>query len=73
MRVTPSLPKRGRQHAGSIPLPPSFSEDFINLLMIIAIFGDVRVAGAEARCGGAPKGDCLSLSRISHENLNNQI
>ena len=32
MRVTPSLPQWGRQHAGSIPLTPSFSEYFFNLI-----------------------------------------
>jgi hypothetical protein len=39
-RVTPSLPQRGRQHAGSIPLPPRWLWFFINLLVIIAIGDD---------------------------------
>jgi len=38
-RVTPSLPQRGRQHAGSIPLIPLFFGVFINLLMVIALRG----------------------------------
>jgi hypothetical protein len=29
--------------------------------------GDAQAAGAEARCAGAPKSDCLFLSRISTE------
>jgi hypothetical protein len=37
MRVTPSLPQRGRQHAGSILLPPLLSEIFSTLSGIIAI------------------------------------
>ena len=44
-RVTPSLPQRGRQHTGSIPLPPLLSGFFINLLMIIAISGDDESGG----------------------------
>jgi hypothetical protein len=67
VRVTPSLPQWGRQHAGSIPLPPRLLRFFINLLMIIALLGDARAAGAEARCAEAPKCDCLFLSRISTE------
>ena len=35
--------------------------------MIIALLGDARAAGAEARCAGALKSDCLFLSRISTE------
>jgi hypothetical protein len=53
--VTPTLPKRGRQPKGSIPLPPLLPGFFINLLMIIAILGDARAAGAEARCAKNPQ------------------
>jgi hypothetical protein len=54
-RVTPSLPQRGGRHAGSIPLPPLLLRFFINLLMIIALLGDARAAGAEARCAKNPQ------------------
>ena len=66
MRVTPSLPQRGRQPKGSIPLDPHFRGIFINLLRDYHIFGDALAAGAEARCAGAPKSDfrgkCISFS-----------
>jgi hypothetical protein len=40
MRVTPSLPHRGRQHAGSIPLTPSFfGVLFSTFSGVIAIWG----------------------------------
>ena len=50
-----SLLQKGKQHTGSIPLTPSFLEVFINILRAIALLGDARAAGAEARCAGAPK------------------
>jgi hypothetical protein len=55
MRVTPSLPRWGRQHAGGIPLPPLLSDFSINLLMIIAIWGMPEAAGEEAQCAKSPK------------------
>jgi len=42
-RVTTSLPQRGRQPKGSIPLTPS--SFLINLLTAIATLGDARAAG----------------------------
>jgi hypothetical protein len=41
----PSLPRRRRQHVGSIPLPPLLLRFFINLLMIIALLGDDESGG----------------------------
>ena len=45
MRVTPSLPKRGKQHVGSILLPPLLLRCFINLLIIVALWGDDESGG----------------------------
>ena len=72
MRVTPSLPQRGRQHAGSIPLTPFLSGFSINLLVIIALLWDARAAGAEAHCAEAQKSDWLFLFRISTERENHK-
>ena len=71
--MTPPLPRRGRQHAGSIPLTPFLSGFSINLLVIIALLGDARAAGAEAYCAEAPKSDGLFLFRISTERENHKI
>jgi hypothetical protein len=73
MRVTPSLPHRGRHPKGSIPLPPLLLRFFINLLMIIALLGDARAAGAEARGAKSPKERLIVSLRISYENRNIQI
>jgi len=60
MRVTPSLPRRARQHAGSIPLTPfhpfsRLSREFLfNLQRAIAFFMDDS-AGAEAKVAAAKK------------------
>jgi len=67
MRVTPSLPQRGRQHAGNIPLPPLLSGFFINLLKLSHY--DARAAGADARYTGAPRSDCLFLFRVSTKQI----
>jgi len=40
---------------GSWSVTLSFLEVFINILRAIALLGDARAAGAEARCAGAPK------------------
>jgi hypothetical protein len=56
MRVSPSLPQRGRQSKGSIPLTPSFLKSIIfNLIKDYRTMGDARAAGAEARCKKEPK------------------
>ena len=47
-RVTPSLPQRGKQPKGSIPLTPSFFGVFFNLIRSYRNRGDARAAGAEA-------------------------
>jgi hypothetical protein len=70
--MTPSLPQRGRQHAGSIPLTPFLSGFSINLLVIIALLWDARAAGAEAHCAEAQKSDWLFLFRISTERENHK-
>ena len=44
----------------------------ISLLVIIALLGDARAAGAEAYCAEAPKSDCLFLFRISTERENHK-
>ena len=67
MRVIPSLPQRGKQPKGSILLPPLLSGFFINLLMIIAIWGMPERRGWKHDVQRAPKSDCLSLSMISTE------
>jgi len=54
MRVTPSLPQRGRQHVGSIPLTPPIPlsrlsrEILVNLQRAIAFFMNAS-AGAKAK------------------------
>ena len=50
-RVAPSLPQRGRQHAGSIPPTPRFSFFLISLMRTIALLADARVAGAQSTMG----------------------
>ncbi len=60
-RVTPSLPQRGRQPKGCIPLTPfrlfspSFREFLANLLSDYHVMGDAPAAGAEAMIAVAPK------------------
>jgi hypothetical protein len=61
MRVTPSLPYRRRKPKGNIPLDPSFfGVIFSTFSGVIAILGDARAAGGEARCKKEPPGaiDC---------------
>jgi hypothetical protein len=55
MRVTPSLPRRGRQHAGSIPLPPLLSEIIFNLLRSYRNRGDDESGGGGSTTGKEPK------------------
>ena len=58
MRVTPSLPQRGRQPKGSIPLTPSFFKSIIfNVISDYRNMGDAQAAGTEAQRAGAPKSD----------------
>jgi len=40
---------------GGIPILPLLSDFSINLLMIIALLGDARAAGAEAQCAKSPQ------------------
>ena len=47
-RITPSLPQRGKQPKGSIPLTPSFLGVYSNLIWSYRNGGDARAAGAEA-------------------------
>lgn len=55
MGVTPSLPQRGRQHKGSVPLTP-FSEEFsLFFCGAIPIVGDAQAAGAAASDAVTPK------------------
>jgi len=59
MRVTPSLPQRGRQPKGSIPLTPIhlslLSREFlVNLQRAMAFFMDAK-AGVEAKATAAQK------------------
>jgi hypothetical protein len=63
----------GEAACGSTPYPLFWFDFSINLLMIIAILGDARAAGAEAQCAGAPRSDCLYHSRISTEPILNQL
>jgi hypothetical protein len=63
----PLSPPEGEAAQGKHPLAPFFvkvfhqpSDDYRNM-------GDARAAGAEARCAGAPKSDCVFLSNISTE------
>jgi hypothetical protein len=68
MRATPSLPQRGRQHAGSIPLTPSFLKSiFFNLLMSYRNKEDAQVAGAEARWAKSPQERLIVSMRVSTE------
>ena len=57
MRVTPSLPQRGRQRKGSLPLTPFFGGIFTNLLGAYPCVGDARAVGVEASDAVAPKSD----------------
>jgi hypothetical protein len=52
----PLSPPEGEAPQGEHPLDPHFS---INLLWAIAMLGDARAAGVEARCAVAPKSDSL--------------
>jgi hypothetical protein len=54
-RVTPALLQRGRQHAGSILTAPCFFGIFFNLLMDIAILGDVPSAEAQSTMYWSPQ------------------
>jgi hypothetical protein len=55
MRVTTSLPHRGRQHAGSIPLPPSFLKSIIfNLIRSYRNRGDDESGGCGSTMGKEP-------------------
>ena len=65
MRVTPSLPQWGWQPKGCIPLPPLLSDFFNQPSDDYRNLGDARAVGAEAQYAGAPKSDCLFLSRDS--------
>jgi hypothetical protein len=58
MRVTPSLPQRGRQPKRGIS-SPLFIRVFHRYSEAIALFGDARSVGAEARYTGSPMGDRL--------------
>ena len=53
MRVTPSLPQRGRQREGVRPLDPRGI--FTTLLRAYPDVEDARAAGAEASDAAAPK------------------
>ena len=57
MRVTPSLPQRGRQRKGSLRMTPCFGGIFTNLLWVYPCVGDARAVGAEASDAVAPKSD----------------
>jgi hypothetical protein len=58
MRVTPSLPRRGRQPMRGIS-SPLFFRVFHRYSEAVALFGDARSVGAEARYTGSSKGDRL--------------
>ena len=47
-RMTPSLPQRGKQPKGGIPLTPSFFGIYFNLIRGYRNKGDARAAGAES-------------------------
>jgi hypothetical protein len=53
MRVTPSLPQRGKQREGEHPFDPRGI--FTNLLWVYPCVGDAQAAGAEASDAVAPK------------------
>jgi hypothetical protein len=55
MRVTPSLPQRGRHSKGSIPLTP-ISEDFVDHLRLSLYGGLPEVAGEKStKCKEPPR------------------
>jgi hypothetical protein len=64
--MTPSLPQRGRQHAGSIPLTPSFSEYFSTLSGVIAIGGCPNGGGGSMK-SWSPQERLFVSMRISTE------
>jgi len=53
-RVTSSLPRGGGSMWGASPYPLFWFDFSINLLMIIALWGDAQAAGAEAQCKKEP-------------------
>jgi len=63
MGVTPSFPRRGRQHAGSIPLPPLLPEIIFNLIRDYRNRGMMSAAGAKGTTCKEPPGavGCLYL------------
>jgi hypothetical protein len=65
MRVTPSLPQRGRQPKRGISSPPLWSDFSINVLMIIAMWGMPGQRGWLHNVQRAPRSDCLFLSWVS--------
>jgi hypothetical protein len=69
MRVTPSLPQRGRHSKGSIPLTP-ISEDFVDHLRLSLYGGLPEVAGEKStKCKEPPRASLQFPARISTEQL----
>ncbi len=68
MRVTPSLPQRGRQPKGGIPLTPIFQGNIVNLNK------DYHNRGMPEHLGQTNLKERFIVSlRVSDENRNNQI
>jgi hypothetical protein len=64
---------------GASPYPLFWFDFSINLLMIIALLGDARAAGAEAQCAKSPKRATACFSpgfqqnRFFYENINHTL